>query len=41
MFNELEIVVGVKKNKALGFQFHPEKSRKQGLKLLKYFCDLN
>ena len=41
MFNELEIVVGVKKNKTLGFQFHPEKSRKQGLKLLKYFCDLN
>ena len=41
MFNKQEVVVGVKKNKTLGFQFHPEKSRKQGLKLLKYFCDLN
>ncbi len=40
-FNKQEIVVGVKKNKTLGFQFHPEKSRKQGLYLLKYFCDLN
>lgn len=35
------VIVGVEAEKVIGLQFHPEKSHKAGLKLLKNFCDLS
>lgn len=36
-FDKSEIPVCILKDNILGLQFHPEKSREQGLKVLKYF----
>ena len=37
---EKNICVGIKKNNIYGFQFHPEKSREQGIQIIKNFCKL-
>jgi glutamine amidotransferase len=39
--NGLNICTGLNKDNIFGFQFHPEKSRSQGLELLNQFCDIN
>ena len=38
--NDLNICTGINKGNVYGFQFHPEKSRTQGIKLLNQFCDI-
>lgn len=35
------VIVGVASEKVIGLQFHPEKSHKAGLELLKNFCNLS
>ena len=37
--NNIDIPVVVKKDNILGYQFHPEKSGRNGLNLLKYFLE--
>ena len=39
--NGLNICTGINKDNIYGFQFHPEKSRIQGIELLNQFCDIN
>jgi len=39
-FNNKKICVIVRRNNTLGVQFHPEKSREDGLKILKFFGNL-
>ena len=39
--NGLNICTGINKENIYGFQFHPEKSRIQGIELLNQFCDIN
>ena len=39
--NGLNICTGINKENIYGFQFHPEKSRIQGIELLNQFCDID
>ena len=39
--NGLNICTGINKENIYGFQFHPEKSRNQGIELLNQFCGIN
>lgn len=39
--NGLNICTGINKDNVYGFQFHPEKSRVQGIELLNKFCDID
>ena len=39
--DNMKICTGLNKENVFGFQFHPEKSREQGIDLLKKFCQIH